>query len=73
MGMSNTIEGGVTMSVLSDLVHERTEWSNRHNALAVRHNHLKAVTDYTVLLLIGLLLYFYHDRILIFVKRVLNL
>lgn len=61
-----------SMSVLSDLVYERQEWVHQYGTLMRRHQHLKIVADYVLLITIGLLAYFFHERILIFIRSILS-
>ena len=61
-----------SMSVLSDLVYERQEWVHQYGTLIRRHHHLRIVTNYALLITVGLLLHFFHERILILIRSILS-
>lgn len=59
------------MSVLRHLIHEREIWSYRQRFIAAHHSHAK-IREYMLIISVGVFLYFYHEKVLLFIKSLLN-
>jgi hypothetical protein len=63
------------MTVLTRIVQERQEWANRQRVLVARHNHIRMVMEYVVMMSLCMLPYIafmFWDRIATLIRSLLH-
>jgi len=58
------------MALLSNLVTERAEWTSHYRTRMARRSQVRALTEFSLLILIGLVLYLYPDRVVTLFRTV---
>ena len=51
------------MSVLTNMIQSRADWATKHQAIEARHRFLKCLAECVLLVLLGIIVYQYHERI----------
>lgn len=63
------------MSVLSKLIREREEWTNRQKVLVARHHHTRMIMDYVTAAFICMLpfiVFMFRDKILLMMRHLMQ-
>jgi len=58
------------MALLSNLVTERAEWTSHYRTRMARRSQVRALTEFSLLLVVGLMLYLYPEKVVALFRTV---
>lgn len=59
------------MSVLTEIMHERAEWGERHTRFSHKVKQYRALFEYALLIVLGLVVYCCHSQLVQIVSGIL--